>query len=142
MTRSAFHERLAHAAPRRGSDRNLGLTFAVVGGLAAGLSLWRGTGHPWIWSGVAAAFLLVAIARPSLLGPLNVAWHKLGLAMGKVVGPVVMVAVYVATVVPTGLVLRAAGRDPLRLKWDRAAPTYWVKRAPPGPNPETMSQQF
>jgi hypothetical protein len=35
-----------------------------------------------------------------------------------------------------------SGRDPLHLKFDRQAGSYWVVREPPGPAPETMTQQF
>jgi hypothetical protein len=46
---------------------------------------------------------------------------------------------FVVAVVPTGLVLRLLGKDPLRLRFDPAAPSYWQRRtAQPGP----MSEQF
>jgi hypothetical protein len=48
----------------------------------------------------------------------------------------------VTTFVPTGLLMRACGRDPLRLKPDPEASTYWVERDPPGPKPESMIHQF
>ena len=34
------------------------------------------------------------------------------------------------------------GKDPLRLRFDRRAATYWIERTPPGPPPETMTNQF
>ena len=136
------HERLEAAPPRRGSNRNFGFTFAAVGAFVVGLSLWRGGGHPWWWAAFALVFLAAALLRPQVLGPLNIAWYRLGLALSKVVGPIVMLAVYALTVVPTGLILRAMGRDPLRLKWDRSAPSYWIQRDPPGPRPDSMPLQF
>jgi hypothetical protein len=39
-------------------------------------------------------------------------------------------------------VLRAAGKDLLRLHLDRNATTYWIVRETPGPAPETMPNQF
>ena len=53
-----------------------------------------------------------------------------------------MALLYYASVVPTGLIMRAMGRDMLRLKLDRDAETYWLPRQPPGPAPETMKDQF
>ena len=50
--------------------------------------------------------------------------------------------VYYLTVVPTGLIMRALGKDPLRLRFERELPSYWIKREPPGPNPKTMNDQF
>jgi hypothetical protein len=50
--------------------------------------------------------------------------------------------VFYLTVFPTGAIMRLLGKDPLRLKRDPAAKSYWIERTPPGPAPETMSQQF
>jgi hypothetical protein len=44
--------------------------------------------------------------------------------------------------VPAGFLFRLLGKDPLRLKAEPGAPTYWVLRNPPGPAPETMRHQF
>jgi hypothetical protein len=46
------------------------------------------------------------------------------------------------TIVPIGLILRATGKDPLRLKFDRDAKSYWIPRDPPGPAPDSMPHQF
>ena len=37
---------------------------------------------------------------------------------------------------------RIMGHDPLRLRLDPGAPTYWNDRRPPGPEPGTMPRQF
>jgi hypothetical protein len=79
---------------------------------------------------------------PQSLAGLNRAWTKLGLLMFKVISPVVLALMYVTTFVPTGLLMRVCGRDPLRLKPDPEASTYWVERDPPGPKPESMIHQF
>jgi Saxitoxin biosynthesis operon protein SxtJ len=59
-----------------------------------------------------------------------------------VVNPIVLGLIFLTTIVPIGLIMRACGHDPLRLKRDPQASTYWVKREPPGPAPETMINQF
>lgn len=79
---------------------------------------------------------------PRSLAGLHRAWIKLGLVMFKVVNPVVLGVVYLTTVVPIGLLMRARGHDPLKLKRDPEAKSYWLERDPPGPAPETMSNQF
>lgn len=43
---------------------------------------------------------------------------------------------------PTGLVLRILGKDPLTKSFDKTANSYWINRNPPGPSPETMKNQF
>jgi hypothetical protein len=45
-------------------------------------------------------------------------------------------------ITPIGLVMRLTGKDFLARRFDRAATSYWVRRDPPGPAPETMQRQF
>ena len=45
-------------------------------------------------------------------------------------------------IAPIGLVMRMFGKDFLRLKLDRNAKSYWIDRAPPGPPPQSMKNQF
>ena len=49
---------------------------------------------------------------------------------------------FFVTIMPIGLVMRATGKDFLRLKRDPAAKTYWIDRTPPGPPPQSMKNQF
>jgi hypothetical protein len=39
-------------------------------------------------------------------------------------------------------VLRLRGKDPLRLRLEKDAPSYWIVRQPPGPAPRSMTRQF
>ena len=59
-----------------------------------------------------------------------------------VVNPLVMGLLFYLTVTPTGLLMRLFGKDPLRLRFDPEAKSYWIERQPPGPAPETMRHQF
>ena len=79
---------------------------------------------------------------PRVLAPLNIIWFRLGLLLHHVVNPVIMAVVYYGAVVPMGLLLKARGKDLLRLKRDPDATTYWIVRDPPGPAPGSMKQQF
>ena len=137
------HERLAGDKPvNGGSDRGFGVVFAVVF-VAIGLFPLLNGGTPRAWAlGVAAAFLVAALVRPALLAPFNRVWFKFGLLLQRVVNPVVMAVIYYAVATPTGLVLRALGKDPLRLRYDPNAQSYWIHRDPSGPAPESMKNQF
>jgi hypothetical protein len=59
-----------------------------------------------------------------------------------VVNPLIMGLVFYGAVLPTGLVMRALGKDVLRLKLEPDRDSYWLDRQPPGPAPETMKDQF
>jgi hypothetical protein len=45
-------------------------------------------------------------------------------------------------VTPLAWGLRLFGHDPLRLRFEPRATSYWLERRPPGPAPETMTRQF
>ena len=91
---------------------------------------------------LAAAFLLVALVYPRLLGPLNRLWLKFGLLLYKVMNPLILGLLFFVTIMPIGLVMRAFGKDFLRLRLDRTAKSYWIDRTPPGPPPQSMRNQF
>lgn len=125
-----------------GSERAFGVVFALVFAVVGLWPLMEG-GAVGAWAlGIGAVFILVALARPGLLRPLNRLWFRFGLLLNKVVNPLVMGLLFYFTVTPIGLLMRALGKDPLRLRFDRGAPSYWIERQPPGPEPETMRRQF
>jgi hypothetical protein len=126
---------------RPSSERSFGLVMAAVFAVLTLINFWHG-GRAWPWTaGVAALFFFFAWVRPAALKLLNLIWFKFGLILHKVINPVVMVLVFFGTVLPTGLIMRALGKDPLRLKRQPNAKTYWIERLP-GPAPESMKDQF
>lgn len=134
-------ESAGHRQVRVGSPRAFGFVFAGAFTVIALLPMLKGD-EPRLWAlGVAAVFLLVALAAPRLLQPLNLVWFRIGLLLHAVVNPVVMSLIFWVTVVPMGLIMRAAGKDLLRLKRDPGAQTYWIGRDP-GPERGSMSRQF
>ncbi len=143
MATSQLHEDFSREEEvKAGTDRGFGLVFAGFFAIVAALSLWRG-GYMWHYTlPLAALFLLVALTYPRILAPLNRLWLKFGLLLYKVMNPLVLGLLFFVTIMPIGLVMRAFGKDFLRLKRDPAAKTYWIDRAPPGPPPQSMKNQF
>ena len=125
-----------------GSDRSFGL---IVGGILVAIGTYQYFTDSSIygWT-MAPGMVLVALGaiRPGLLHPLNVAWMRLGLLLGKIVTPVIMLLVFVISIIPTGLILRLFGKDLLRLKKTTTESSYWIERSPPGPAPESLKDQF
>jgi hypothetical protein len=139
----ALHEDLTRAEEITGpSDRRFGLTIAVVCAVIAAVRLVFGHGGWWWWLGAGLLLALLALCAPAVLAPLNRLWLKLGLVLYRVVNPVVMALIFVTTIVPTGILMRLCGKDPLRLKREPDAASYWISREPPGPAPDTMRNQF
>jgi hypothetical protein len=138
-----FHEDLRrHDEVKGSSNRGFGLVFAAVFALIGLAPLVHGQSIR-LWSlGVAACFLGAAYGAPRLLTPLNRAWTRFGLLLHGVVNPLVMGLLFFVTITPIGFAMRALGKDPLRLKFDRMTNSYWIERRPPGPAPQSMRQQF
>ena len=126
--RPTFHEDLTHGDEvKAGSERSFGIVFAVVFTIIGLFPLLDG-GAPHIWAiSVAGVFLALAFVAPRLLAPLNRGWFLFGMVLHKVVTPI-------------GLLMRAFGKKPLDLDFDRNADSYWVHRSTP--KPESMKRQF
>jgi hypothetical protein len=137
-----FHEDLKRAQDLRGSsDRAFGLVLAAVF-VVLSLSPLRTGGRVRVPAlCVAGALLLIALVRPVLLHTLNRAWTMLGLLLGRIVNPIMTAVLFFLVFTPVGFISRLMAKDPLRLKM-RETDTYWIRRQPPGPRPDTMSKQF
>ncbi len=119
-----------------------GLVFAGFF-LVIGLLPWLRGGPPQGWAlAVAGGFAVLALVWPRVLAGPNRAWMKFGLLLHKVTSPVALAAIYVVGVVPAGLAMRLFGKDPLRLKRDPAAASYWIPRVPPAKAGPGMKRQF
>ena len=124
------------------SDRSFGFVFAVVFIVIAAWPLLSGGGVRWWSAAIAGAFALVAVAMPTLLAVPNQLWMKFGLLLGKIVSPIALGILFYGAFSPLGVVMRLFGKDPLRLKLDAQAQSYWIAREPPGPPPQSMTNQF
>jgi hypothetical protein len=127
---------------KSGSNRSFGLVFAAVFLIIALFPLIGGR-EVRLWALLAAlAFAGAAFLRPSLLAPLNRLWFRFGLLLHHVVNPLVLGLMYFLVVTPMGLVIRIFGGRLLSLGFSRDAQSYWIRRSPPGPEPESIRNQF
>lgn len=127
---------------RMGSERSFGLVFTVVFVVVGLLPLWSGGAPRWWSLGVATGFLLAALVWPRALRPLNLLWFRFGLLLHRVTNPLIMGLIYFGAVTPMAVVMRLWGRDALNRRFEPEAASYWIRREPPGPPPETMERQF
>lgn len=104
----------------------------------AALAVWDAASLRQVCGMIAAVFAATAALRPQALARLNRLWTKLGLALGKVIGPLIMGLIFFVVVTPLGLIRRLTGGDPLRLKRDQKASSYWIARS----EPSSMKDQF
>jgi hypothetical protein len=137
------HEDLSRSQTiKTSSDRFFGLTFFVVCLIIALWPLlWRGSIQP-IALGIALAFLAVSLIAPAWLAPLNRLWLKFGELLHRITSPIILGIMFFGVITPVGWLMRLAGKDLLRMKFDRDAPSYWVRREPPGPDKTSLKRQF
>tara|TARA_R110000868_G_scaffold4155_51_gene25697 strand:+ start:6973 stop:7404 length:432 start_codon:yes stop_codon:yes gene_type:complete len=138
------HESLErHEEIKGSSNRSFGLVFVVVFFLVAIWPVLFGSASVRIWAiAVSGGLLFFSLIIPGVLSPLNRCWTQFGALLHRITNPVIMGLIFFLTVTPTALVFKALGKDPLRLKLDPEAESYWIHRDPPGPAPNSMSRQF
>lgn len=105
-------------------------TLAAAAGLGAlgGVLCWRGIlPAPWLrlWLGALGVALLGVLLRPAWFRGFYRAGATAGFHVGQFMGRVLLVLFFFVVLTPLGLALRLAGKDPLRLKRDRTAGSYW-----------------
>jgi hypothetical protein len=91
---------------------------------------------------IAVGFVLCALVWPIKLAGLNRFWQRLGLLLSAVVSPVVLGLLFYTTLLPLGVLMRFSGKDPLRLRPDRASSSYWISRPESSSSPDPMRHQF
>lgn len=120
--------------PALPSDRSFGWTFTGVFALGAFF-------YPWVLA-LAALTAAVTLVRSQWLAPFKRGWMKLGELMHHVVSPLILGLIYFGLFTPVAMVMRLAGRDALSRRFEAAAPTYWVRREPPGPRDDSFKDMF
>ena len=131
----------SNPSPNTRQLREFGL---VVGGLILLLFSWLLPalhGHPpklWpIWIG--SPLVLLGLVAPRLLRQPYRAWMALGHGLGWINSHLILGLVYGLVLQPIALVMRLAGHDPLRRRWDPAASSY---REPSNPEPVNLTTPF
>lgn len=79
---------------------------------------------------------------PSILAPLNKIWFRFGLLLHHIVNPVILGIIFFVIITPLGFITKLFGGKLLTLGYDKAAPSYWHRRNPPGPPVESVRNQF
>ena len=122
-------------------NRSFGLLFCLVFAIVAAWPLFF-SGSVRLWAVIASGlFGAVSLVAPDILTPLNRAWMKFGALLHRIVSPVVLGVLFFVVITPFGLVMRLFRRNLLGLRRE-ATDSYWVNREPPGPKPDSLTNQF
>lgn len=122
--------------------RRFGLIFAAIVAVLFGLllPLLFGFGYPWWPWIVAAVFAAWSLLAPASLKGFYHLWMRFGLIMNAIVSRVVLGAVFYLVVLPTGLILRMRGKDPMQRRTRTPEKSYRVASKPT--EPEQMRKPF
>jgi hypothetical protein len=123
--------------------------FGLAAGLGfAGLALIsRYRGHasiPLVLLIPAAALLILALAMPRLLVPVEKGFKAFGTILGWVNTRIILTCLFVIVVSPIGLIMKVF-RDPLGRRKEPGKSTYWQARSetsPLPPSPESRFQRY
>ena len=124
------------------SDRAFGGVFTTVFLIIGLWPLVHGSPLRWWSLAVAGAILLTTLVAPALLALPNRLWARFGILLNRIVSPVVLALLFYLAVTPMALLMRLFGKDPMRLRPLEKGESYWIKREPPGPKPESLRNQF
>ena len=124
------------------SDRKFGIFFTMVFlGSAVYFYSSGSQGVAYILVSIGLVVFAVTSTKPSILHPFNKLWMLFGFAIGKIVSPIVLGAMFFLIITPVAVCARVLGRDELRLKMvDR--PSHWKLRNPIGPESASFKKQY
>ena len=116
--------------------RNFGLLtggiLAGIFGLALPLLLYRSI-NIWCW-GIGGVLLLAGIAFPTQLKPLHTVWMQVGHILGWINTRIILGIFFFCILLPAGIIMRIAGHDPMRRKFEPDAETYRIPAKIPANN--------
>ena len=72
-------------------------------------------------------FCILTLFFTSYLSPLNFAWYKFGILLGKIVNPLVMGILFYLMISPVAILSRLFGRDELKIKESKKN-SYWIDK--------------
>ena len=124
------------------SNKKFGLFFSAIFFSIGGVAFFR---EQLIIAialvATAVILLIISLIAADYLARLNILWFKLGMLLSRIISPIVLGAIFFLLITPIAILTRIFGRDILQLK-KQPGNSYWIKREPRGPLPESFKQQF
>ena len=115
---------MSHIVPPR--ERSFGLSVGSILCAIAALLAWRGRVARAEWlAGIGGLLVVLGLLKPAFLKRPSELWWRFSRALGWVNARVLLTILFVAVLVPVGLLWRVVGKDPLarrREKWPGWSP--------------------
>jgi hypothetical protein len=125
--------------------RKFGLLWFPLFCAILGTVLWRKTGilpiGITLWCMAAPAIVLGAL-KPPWVRPIYLGLTYLTFPIGFVISHVMMALIYFGVMTPIGLMMRLAGKDPLRAKRTGDETSWWIERPEDDGEADKYFRQF
>jgi hypothetical protein len=121
-------EEIRNIKSEKSDLRKFGITIGIALGLLGGLLWWKGKDTYIIFEIIASIFILLGLALPVLLKPLQKAWMTLAVILGWFMTRVILSILFYLVFSAIGLGARLLGKGFLDLKMDDSKNSYWIKR--------------
>ncbi len=120
--RSALQE------PSKRDMNILALLFLVIGcGIGAYVLFWKGSTNGYIWMAVGAMLGACRIVPP-LFRRIYRFWVGFSIVLGYFVSRILLTIIFFIVILPTGIIMKILGKDPMERKRDPDAATYWRRK--------------
>ena len=121
-----------------GSNKSFGIVFFIVFFIIALFPLIYNS-EIRIWAVIISLiFLILGLINSKILTPLNKAWFKFGIFLGKIISPLIMGIIFFLVVTPIGMLMKMLKKDLLNLKFNKHK-SYWIEKSEPK---SKMKNQF
>lgn len=104
------------------------------------LSLYKGHQRWWLLC-LSIVLMAVSFTYPTLLKPVYKLAMKFGTIMHHIISPLLMAITFYVVFMPVGMLFRLTRKDLLKLRMNKAN-SYWIMRDPPGPENNSLKNQF
>jgi Saxitoxin biosynthesis operon protein SxtJ len=135
--------RATYREPSSADLNILAALFLVLPGLIGAYKVWwKGAQSGYIWIAVGVGLALCRLVPP-LFRLIHRLWLDFSVILGYFVSRILLTIIFFLVIIPTGLIMRLVGKDPMDRKLDPAAATYWQRREPePDQSIERYERQF
>jgi hypothetical protein len=119
---------LTEKKSRRKELRKFGIIVGAAFAALGVIFLLRGKSLYPYFLGLGGVLFLLGLLIPAALGPFQIVWMRIASALGWVMTRLILTVLFFVVVTILASVARLARRDPLKLKLDDDAQSYWIPK--------------
>jgi polyferredoxin len=109
--------------------QKFGYTIAIFLLVVSGILYYYEKESSVLVAAIGLMFLLITVAAPTLLKPINIIWMSFAIFLGFVSTRILLGILFYGILTPIGLVIKLTRKDPLGLEIKRDKKSYWEKRS-------------